>query len=796
MKKLLLFFILICIGNYVNAQISITGKILNESDSNPVAGVSVYLPELKRTTATDSAGIFKFDNLPNSAIQIQFRAIGFKSLVKTVDPATNPSIDVTLETSTTELEEVLITTNNSKLPDYTPFPAYSISQKEVRKYGSPSVMGNLSYQPGVDKITIGNGIAKPVIRGLSFNQILLYGQGTRIENQQWDDHHDLGVSDIGIDNVEIVKGPAALIYGADALGGALVFTDEKPADMNTTIADANFGFASNTLGINMDAGIKSANDKGFFYGLRIGGASHTSYVQGESEEGESNKEEKEEFAANSKMSNILAKANFGVTKKWGVSKFSFSMFNQQIGIIEDESGDSLKSEEQEEEEQREREMEAPYQDVTSQIFSLENTFFLKKSKLNVNLAYQINDRKEYEPLENKRKELAIGLMLNTTTYDVKWMSDPEKKLGYIIGTQGMFSKNENNGLESLVPDADVNNFGGYGIVRYDTKKLNLQAGIRIDQRSIEAESYEKGEEGNEVFVIHHPLGIIASPNDTVGENEVELENEYTPVSFSAGASFHPSENFTIKLNGATGFTAPNYAQLGTFGPHEGAYRFERGNTQLEVEQNIEGDLGFIWENEFMSCNVSGFYNNVTNYIYIEFEGDSIEKISPSQSQMYPLYNYKQNNATLTGFEAGIDINPPALKFIDLKVSYAMTKGELESGAALPYIPASKLISELKFSKNSIGKLSTPYASVIVSNYFEQTNITHYEFASEGYMLLDFHVGVSFKLGKQMAIVDLYCTNLLNTAYFNHLSLVKNIGVHDMGRNIGLQMHIPICLKTK
>src|SRR6185436_15000694 len=132
--------------------------------------------------------------------------------------------------------------NSAKLPDNIPFSANSVSQGDVRRYSSPSVMGNLSYQPGIDKITIGNGIGKPVIRGLSFNQIMLYGQGTRIENQQWDDHHDLGMTDIGVENVEIVRGPAALIYGADALGGALIFVDEKPAPVGTRSGDVNFGF--------------------------------------------------------------------------------------------------------------------------------------------------------------------------------------------------------------------------------------------------------------------------------------------------------------------------------------------------------------------------------------------------------------------------------------------------------------------------------------------------------------------------------------------------------------------------
>lgn len=149
-----------------------------------------------------------------------------------------------LESSATELGEVLITGSNTKLSEKTPYSVNSISINEIRKHASPSLMGNLSYESGIDKITIGNGIGKPLIRGLSFNRILIYSQGTRIENQQWDDHHDIGLTDVGVQNVEIVRGPAALIYGANAMGGALIFTDEKPAAAGTTLGDLNFGFGS------------------------------------------------------------------------------------------------------------------------------------------------------------------------------------------------------------------------------------------------------------------------------------------------------------------------------------------------------------------------------------------------------------------------------------------------------------------------------------------------------------------------------------------------------------------------
>ncbi len=784
--KIKLFFIVIMICNlsFSFAQNVLKGKITNSTNNNPLSGVTVFIPEYKKSTISSETGEFQFDGIGNGIIKIQATSVGFKTSVITKDVTGNTDVEIKLEPSSTELEEVLITSNSSELPDRIPFSANSVSQNEIRKYNSLSVMGNLSYQPGVDKITIGTGIGKPVIRGLSFNRIMLYSQGTRIENQQWDDHHDLGLSDIGIENVEIVRGPAALIYGSDAMGGALIFNDEKFAPVDCTMGDANFGFHSNTLGINADAGVRGSGKEGIFYGVRLGGQSHTSYLQGErDEEAVNGGEEEEEFAANSKVQNYIGKVNLGISKKWGVSKFSYSFFNQNIGIIEDESADTA-GVANEENEQREREFEAPYQSVTTQIASLENTFLTGKSKVNVNIAYQLNDRKEYEPLPQKKKELAIGLKLNTFTYDVKWTSNAEKNFGVTVGSQGTFLQNRNNGLESLVPDADVSDLAGYGLIRYDHGKLNLLGGVRFDSRSIEAESYEKEELfETDTFILH-------SSGDTIFRPETDFEKDYTPVSFSIGAAFHANEFLTIKVNAATGFSAPNYAELGTFGKHEGTYRFERGDMTLNVEQNVEGDLGIIWENPFITINAGGFINKVKDYTYIQNTGDTMIRITTSGTDTLPLYDYKQGDATLSGGEFSFDIHPKSAQWLDVKITEAIIKGELDDGGNLPYIPSNKLIGEIKLTKKQTWKFNKSYVSFIVSNYAKQKNIAEYEISSDGYTLLDIHLGGNFKWGKHTASLDIFCTNLLNAGYFNQLSLVKNIGVQDMGRNIGFQLHMP------
>ncbi|MEI7663126.1 MAG: TonB-dependent receptor [Bacteroidota bacterium] len=781
-----LIILLLTLFSNTFAQNSLSGKITVGNGNTPLGMVSVYIPELKRGAISDNSGAFSFSNLPKTTFGLQLSIPGYKTQVKTIDLRKTTSVEVEMETSPTELEEVLVTSSNTKLPDNIPFSASSISQSELRKSGSLSVAGNLSAQPGIDRISLGNGIGKPVIRGLSFNQIMLYGQGTRIENQQWDDHHDLGLTDIGLDNIELVRGPAALIYGADALGGALIFNDEKPAPAGTTLGSCNLGFNTNTLGLTGDLGIRGTYNNGFFYGVRVGGASHTSYVQGEGDE--ANKSgETEEFAANSKFMNVVARMNAGVSKKWGVSKLSYTFQKQLTGIVENES-DTAKA--GGEEEQRDRGMEAPYQDVTSHIISVENTFFTGKSKLNVNAAYQLNDRKEFEPLANKQKEMAIGLKLNVITYDVKWSSNAGKDFGMTFGTQGTFLSNANSGLEALVPNAGERDLAGYALFRYDHKKFNLLGGVRIDMRHIEAESYEKnaGVEEDSFILLH--------AKDTIKKPETDFEKNYIPVSFSLGAAWHPAREVTIKLNGATGFTAPNYAQLGTFGKHEGTYRFERGNMGLKVEQNIEGDLGVIWENKFLSLNAGGYVNSIRDYIYIANTGDSIVRITPDVRDTLPVYDYRQGNATIMGAEFGLDIHPHSVRWLDVKATYAFIKGTLGSGGNLPYIPSNKLIGEVRLTKDKIWKLHDNYLSVVVSNYAMRKDVAAYELSSKGYTLLDIFAGASFNLGKQRPNFTLYCTNLLNTGYYNQLSLVKYIGIREMGRNFGIRLTVPFAFARK
>src|SRR6185436_13641683 len=127
-----------------------------------------------------------------------------------------------------EIDTVTISALGKQSSRNIPYNIQRINILQLDNTPRTQLMNHLTQLPAVSMINGGNGINKPVIRGLSFNHIQLFANGTRLDNQSWDDDHDIGVSDNGFDKVEIISGPAALIYGPNTMGGAMIFSETAP----------------------------------------------------------------------------------------------------------------------------------------------------------------------------------------------------------------------------------------------------------------------------------------------------------------------------------------------------------------------------------------------------------------------------------------------------------------------------------------------------------------------------------------------------------------------------------------
>ncbi len=351
-------------------QFSAQGTVVDENQQ-PLPGVEVYIEELHIGSTTDLDGNYVLKNIPKGVHKLNFSFIGYSTYNTTITVLTEDiEIDVSMEPSVFHMDEVIVSAPFSKLQSENVMKIESRTLTSLQKQGAPTLAQSLTRIPGVSEVSTGNGIGKPVIRGLSGNRVLVYTQGVRLENQQYGQEHGLGLNDSGIESVEVIKGPASLLYGSDALGGVLYINPEKFAFQNETEANVSQTFFSNTLGSNTSVGAKTSNDQ-FKLLLRGGYNTHSDY---EIPDGDR--------VTNSRYREVDFKAGLGLNLDNFVTELRYNYNKSDIGIPE-EIGEQSSS----------KNLLLPYQDLTTHILSLHNHFFLNRSKFEVNLGY-INNIQE------------------------------------------------------------------------------------------------------------------------------------------------------------------------------------------------------------------------------------------------------------------------------------------------------------------------------------------------------------------------------------------------------------------
>ena len=392
----------------------------------------------------------------------------------------------------------------------------------------------------------------------------------------------------------------------------------------------------------------------------------------------------------------------------------------------------------------------PKQGVNNHLLSFNNILFFSKSKLDVDLSYISNDRSEFEDSD----VADLQMKLNTFNYDAKYHLPKYGNLETIIGFQGMHQNNRNFGEEYLIPDAVTNDIGFFGTANYEWKSNVILAGLRFDNRSITSEAYGNiGEEGS----------------------FEAIDKSYNSFNASLGYKTNLNDNLIARFNAASGFRAPNLAELTSNGVHEGTNRYEIGNSHLKTEQNIQTDLNIEYNTNHFEFFVNGFYNHVNNYIYTSPTGETIEDND--------VFNYIQNNAKLYGGEIGVHFHPHPLDWLHLESSFETVTGEKQNGDYLPLIPANNWNNTLRTEFNIKNWLSDGFTSLNVSSTFNQNNVSGFETGSKKYSLVNIGFGGTVKFGKTIFDVHVNANNLFNENYIAHLSRLKTDGIQNIGRNI-------------
>lgn len=736
------------------SSLKLEGQVLDEN-AQPLPGANIYIPELNLGSSANAEGYYKITGVKKGRYLLQFSFLGYETYIYDIKISDkDTTINVELHLSAFQSEEVVISGGRFSSQHENAIKIETINVNSIQTSGSSSLMESIAQIPGVDVISKSNAVATPVIRGLSTSNILVLNNGIRMENYQFSENHPYLIDEFGIEKTEVIKGPASLLYGSDAIGGVLNFIRERPTYPNEVAGDINLQYFSNSQGANGNIGFKGSGKK-LYWGLRGGVKSHADYLEGSGD-----------FVPNSRFNQSGIKSFGGFRSSIGNFRIYYDYVNMKPGMTVQPVIDENTS--------RGRKNEIWYQDLNTHLISSKNEFFLNSLKLETNVAYQYNHRK-LNGSEESDSFTQVDAILNTINYEVKSNITSSEKSHFIIAIQGMSQSNRNQDAPShVLPDYNLNDISLSGLVQHDFKSgIHLQFGLRFDNRFI--------------YVPEQELHGHSHDEEEEEEEEEEmlekLDQQYGNLSGSFGITYKLSEHFLIRTNIASAYRTPNIAELTQDGQH--GTRYEQGDRNLKSQRNYEGDLSVHYHSKHLLFDIAGFYNLVDNYIFLAPTNDTTHDGDQ-------IYRYSQNDATLYGFEAIAEVL--ITDQLGIKGGYSYIRGEQSNGENLPFIPHNKLTAEIKWNKKKIWKFDDLYVKVGSITAFDQNNPATFETKTSGYTLLNAGIGLVVKFGSQTVQLDVIGSNLTNRNYIDHLSTLKDIGYHNPGRNIMINLKIPLQIK--
>lgn len=784
---------------FAQNKTSLSGKIIDQETGISLPGVSVYFPDLRVGTQTDIAGRYQISNLPKIELLVNVSFMGYKQITQSIDLSTVSTKDYEMSEAITELSEIVVTgLSKSAQMNRTSSPITVITPIQLKQTSAANIIDAIASQPGISQVTTGAGISKPVIRGLGYNRVLVVNDGIRQEGQQWGDEHGIEVDEYGVSRVEILKGPASLAYGSDALAGVINFLSPPtlPEGVIRGSLLANYQTNNGLFGGSFNLG---GTQKGVIWDIRFSNKRAHAY-----------KNKYDGYAFNSGFKENNLGGMIGVNKSWGYSHLNFSMYNLTPGIVEGErdpiTGQFVKSvavnnTTEDEEIATKSDFKSyksfvPYQNIHHFKVVSTNNFIFGNNSLKTIIGWQQNRRQEYEEVLEP-KEYGLYFYMNTINYDARYNFTTNNNIELSFGTNGMYQNSLNKGVEFLIPDYSLFDIGVFVLAKKSWNKWTVSGGLRYDLRTEHGENLWLDEDDERTN----------TPDANSEQLFSAFNSKYHGISISLGATYQFNNKLYTKFNLSKGFRAPNIAEISANGAHEGSVQYLIGSPALKPEDSYQADYSLGLNSEHISAEANLFYNKVNNYIFLEKLNNTTG--NDSLTNDYQTFKYTSGNAHLYGGEITIDIHPHPLDWLHFENSFSFVQSvqanQPDSMKYLPFTPAPKLHSELRATAKKFGKnLINAYVKIGVDNYFKQNHFYEAfgtETATPGYTLLNAGIGTDV-LSKNKIMFSIYISanNLTNVAYQSHLSRLKYLddnnatgrkGIFNMGRNFSIKMIVPI-----
>ncbi len=702
----------------------VTGVLLDQSGV-PVAAARVQLVELQRQVITNADGIFRFVGVPAGAYRLAVSRVGYAPglhVIRVSEQST--ALTITMSEGRMELSAVQVSASpTATTPLTAPQAMATLGGEPLREAQGRSLGETLEPVAGVRSISMTTGIGKPVIRGLSSQRVITLDNGQRVESQQWGTDHAPNLETRDAERIEIIKGPASVLYGSDALGGVVNVIARALPD-----ATGRDAFVSSGIAAVYDANLRGPEATLSLEG-GVGGLGWRTSVTA--------REMGDMRAPTGRLQNTSNRTGngnlaLGYRGEWGSMSTRLSRRDERIEIFDDP-------------------VTAPgysgYQEIVSDRAKVEVRLPVGEGRVELDVAGEHNARREFDDVAALDHALGLGALTGTVT--THWHPAPRRvwggELNGMLGMAGMAQRFRKSGTETLIPNASASNVAVYGYEQATLGRWTLSVGARWDVRALAAAADSV---------------LALSPT----------RRAWSTWSGNAGATYMLRDDMSVVMAVARGFRSPWYNELFANGFHEGTRAYERGNAELALETSLNADVGVRLRKRTFTLDAGAYSNRIANYIYLRPFGTG--------ARAFDSLDVVQGNAWLRGGELAATWQP--VKWLTLDGGTDITIGDNRSaGVPLTFVPPPRATWGVRASDTRVpmvrdlfGQSAVPYLKLSGETHAQQSRLDPSDFAPAGYSLLHASAGVALVTSRGPLHIDLIVRNVGNTRFRPFLSRYK------------------------
>ena len=717
---------------------SLRGRVA-DSTGRPLAGAQVTLVELARVASTDANGAFILADVPAGRYTIVARRVGYVPASRTVTlgAGERASVELRLPMIMGDLEPVVVTATRDAIDvRRSPLPVSELAGDRLHREQSVSLASAIDRLPGVHSLTTGQQIGKPVIRGLSGARVLVLDNGHRLEDYSWSDEDGPSIDARLAQRVEVIRGPASVLYGSDAIGGVVnaipaALPDASAGGFTRTMVEVSG--ATNNREADLVLGAEGARKR---MGWRATGIARLA----EDLTTPDGKLENTKFAA------VSGDAAVGFHSSRGTSTLRYARYGGEFHLLEANEPPRPAGAEEEE--------EGPERKLSDDRVQFTGSYAVSGLRLEPKVQWQRHQLAEMSDelgpggAPTGAETEVFNLLLNTVSADVLAHHGGDGRVHGTLGLTGEYQTSDSRGLIPLVPDARVTSGGAFGFEQIDLGRVSLVAGARGDTRSLSSD---------------------ANADLALGDQS----RHSSALSGDVGVIVQPTTDLAVTANIGRAWRAPTLFELFANGPRLGEARYEIGDATLDPETSLNLDGSVRWSGSRVHAEVSGFRNRIHDFIYVAPTGQ--------QQGNLQVYRYGHALATLTGGELSADVDPTEV--VTLRGRFDVVRGTNEdTDSPLPLIPPRRTTLEADFHRADLGWAERARAGFDVEIASEQTRLGQFDTPTDGYTLLGLDAGIAHHFGAHPIRLDVRVRNLADKRYKSFLSRYKSFAF-DPGRNI-------------